>query len=187
MGATRLASGKWEEKMRRKEKKDTSHAPHQQRQSKKSFGANNFTGWHICLSALTQRGHLDIGTKKMGYHCIPTLLTLNLILWKTRCKDTAFSEKCKPSHHKNAYMQESLTTSHNLLHTSVHSVQIHCVFSPHYTPCAITCTQPWKTIKAATQHHQNSNKTVTALPPQTYNPTTPTPPPQHEPSFLNKQ
>jgi len=29
-------------------------------------------------------------TKKMGYHCNPTLLTLNLILWKTRCKSREF-------------------------------------------------------------------------------------------------
>ena len=28
----------------------------------------------------------------MGYHCIPTLLTLNLILWKTHCKDRIFEQ-----------------------------------------------------------------------------------------------
>ena len=116
-------------KKQKKRKKQKAPTPYQQRQSKKPFGANNFTGWHMCLSSLTQRGHLDIGTKKMGYHCIPTLLTLNLILWKTRCKDTAFSEKCKPSHHKNTYMQESLTTSHNLLHTSLHHVQFYRGFA----------------------------------------------------------
>ena len=151
MGATRLASGKWEEKKRRKEKKDTSHEAYQQRQSKKPFGANNFTGWHMCLSSLTQRGHLGIGTKKMGYHCIPTLLTLNLILWKTRCKDTAFSEKCKPSHHKNTYMQESLTTSHNLLHTSVHRVQIYCGFAPLHAMR--------HNLHAAMKNHQSSHTT----------------------------
>ena len=166
-------------KKRRKEKKDTSHTPHQQRQSKKPFGANNFTEWHMCLSSLTQRGHLDVGTKKMGYHCIPTLLTLNLILWKTRCKDTAFSEKCKPSHHKNEYMQESLTTSHNLLHTSAHFVQFYYAFCPaaHLAP------QPTNGDEKTTiQHHKTNKPTI-----KNQQSTTPTPPPQHEPSFLNKQ
>ena len=44
-------------KQKKKEKAKSTH-PHQQRQSKKSFGANNFMGWHMCLSSLTQRGIL---------------------------------------------------------------------------------------------------------------------------------
>ena len=36
-----------------------------------------------------------IRAKKMGYRCIPTLLTLNLILWKTRCKITRYGAICK--------------------------------------------------------------------------------------------
>ncbi|WP_288509251.1 hypothetical protein [uncultured Prevotellamassilia sp.] len=76
-------------------------------------------------------------------------------------------------------MQESLTTSHNLLHTSAHFVQIYYAFCPaaHLAP------QPPHGDEKTTPHHHNTNKPTI----KNQQSITTTPPPQHEPSFLNKQ
>ena len=46
-----------------------------------------------CRAHWSDSSVIRVWIQKMGYHCIPTLLTLNLILWKTRCKDRFFVRK----------------------------------------------------------------------------------------------